>query len=895
MAFSDDLIYDKVEGGFVDVPSPTPGVGKIQLLPKLADALKELPFLLCGPPGTGKHNLLRLATLDAKLGMSTYDLGHISNNYGTRYKDLYKMLNNSGGKLQTNFDGVRSLLVLQGGEHLDTEGAQLVRKYDVVILANERTAPLRAVFGDRTVWANRLTKDELSRSLRTLHPNATDNQIYFAVQRADGDLRKGQRELQFGGANVDKAPHVSFDVQDALCKGARKDMNRPCRGWLLENHWQVNKSLEEHAIFSENLLAAELLAEHNSMASEGEWLEADSMAEYIAGVATRKLVGHKRVHFSLKNPPDRSCFPIKPAAPQKLCQEKADMESYFADHVSMQFPWMPSKARNKYMHAIHGNGAPVTETTASDRPSKVAKTSEAEDVHTAESSASASSQAASTVNVTKSRKIGLRTAAILAAQAKAKSPPSAPLPARAEQNRDAPSDSNIIVELNGLKVRSTQPVLRKNKDQNPKMICGSAIDSTRMRSEVIVVCSHVPGVDIPTALKTIYKELKQPGVTGLLVANFENCTAAFILKDKSKELKIKGIPKALENGRRSNAAVVKQLVCFASASDSYGDMKVEKNEQDEEMPDFEVAIDMLANVDMSAFRAMHANALKAKRYERMTPFQDAILTYTGDLKEWLACKEEAESMVFRADAPGPHFLENFKKDLVLNLRGVHYETTSGISTTTLKDAISKPQLPGKPPLLYAKTFIFVGKPSTGKSEFVHAMCRECCKRANKDTYAMSASIDPYGLMTKSGKMKELGAVGFYDFELKAKINNRLSTEEKKGFLYVKERAHIGARYHQAVFLEYVPRFWAINMGHNSMGDDDPSEFFRTEYLEGLESLVNEDHERIKELDGHQQAIARRAVIFVIDECLFDGKSQGATDAAACAVWEQHMENATPLD
>ena len=148
MAFSDDLIYDKVEGGFVDVPSPTPGVGKIQLLPKLADALKELPFLLCGPPGTGKHNLLRLATLDAKLGMSTYDLGHISNNYGTRYKDLYKMLNNSGGKLQTNFDGVRSLLVLQGGEHLDTEAAQLVRKYDVVILANERTAPLRAVFGD---------------------------------------------------------------------------------------------------------------------------------------------------------------------------------------------------------------------------------------------------------------------------------------------------------------------------------------------------------------------------------------------------------------------------------------------------------------------------------------------------------------------------------------------------------------------------------------------------------------------------------------------------------------------------------------------------------------------------------------------------------------------------
>ena len=137
MASNNDLIYDKVEGGFIDVPSPTPGVGKTQLLPKLADALKELPFLLRGPPGTGKHNLLKLATQNTKLGMSTYDLGHISTNFKVRYSDLFKMLNNSGGTLQTNFNGVRSLLVLQGGEHPDTEAAQLVRKYDVVILANE--------------------------------------------------------------------------------------------------------------------------------------------------------------------------------------------------------------------------------------------------------------------------------------------------------------------------------------------------------------------------------------------------------------------------------------------------------------------------------------------------------------------------------------------------------------------------------------------------------------------------------------------------------------------------------------------------------------------------------------------------------------------------------------
>ena len=108
--FVDKVEGDKVEGGFVTVPSPTPGVGKQQLLPKLADSLKDLPFLMCGPPGTGKHNL---ATEKANLKMNTYDLGHISNDFRVRHRDLETMLNRYGGKLQTNLMGVRSLLVLQ--------------------------------------------------------------------------------------------------------------------------------------------------------------------------------------------------------------------------------------------------------------------------------------------------------------------------------------------------------------------------------------------------------------------------------------------------------------------------------------------------------------------------------------------------------------------------------------------------------------------------------------------------------------------------------------------------------------------------------------------------------------------------------------------------------------
>ena len=87
----------------------------------------------------------------------------------------------------------------------------------------------------------------------------------------------------------------------------------------------------------------------------------------------------------------------------------------------------------------------------------------------------------------------------------------------------------------------------------------------------------------------------------------------------------------------------------------------------------------------------------------------------------------------------------------------------------------------------------------------------------------------------------------------------------------------------------------MRRGHDQQGEDDPSEWFRNEYLEGLVKLVQEDDEGLKSSSGHDQAIARRAVIFVVDECLFESNSQGATDAMAVALWEEDKKHATPLD
>ena len=114
-------------------------------------------------------------------------------------------------------------------------------------------------------------------------------------------------------------------------------------------------------------------------------------------------------------------------------------------------------------------------------------------------------------------------------------------------------------------------------------------------------------------------------------------------------------------------------------------------------------------------------------------------------------------------------------------------------------------------------------------------------------------------------------------------------------LYVKERGHIDAGYHQAVLYEFVPRLWAVNTGRDENGRDDPSAWFRREYIDGLANLAAENREWLGKASEEDKAIARRAVIFTIDQDMFETDAVGASDAQAYEHFMQGMLNATPLE
>ena len=319
-------IIDGVEGGFSELPEPICGVGKLGLVPKLTESLNNLPFLVCGPPGCGKKSLLQIAAKDANLKVKgAYDLGHISSEKKTRYDDLVKVLNRYGGRLQKNLMGEKCLLLLYGAEHLDKEGAALVRKYDVVLIASEQTVSLKAAFGDRTLWANRLTRSEMEHSLAILHPEATSSQVRIATQLVNGDLRQAQIHITFGTTNLDKAKHVYFDVRDALCKGLHKEIDWHGRRWTSENHLLVDKSIQEHATFSENLLTISLIEDPDREHAVPNCI--GNIADVVAGMAVKKLVGYKRAEFKLKSPPD--CHKCQISRKRKYPECWADVKQYF--------------------------------------------------------------------------------------------------------------------------------------------------------------------------------------------------------------------------------------------------------------------------------------------------------------------------------------------------------------------------------------------------------------------------------------------------------------------------------------------------------------------------------------------------------------------------------------
>ena len=134
--------------------------------------------------------------------------------------------------------------------------------------------------------------------------------------------------------------------------------------------------------------------------------------------------------------------------------------------------------------------------------------------------------------------------------------------------------------------------------------------------------------------KEVFESLSIPGVKGIMVSRFLNMTAAFVFKDRNKTLELPGDMKASTKDRRTDQGVMKMLMKFVKVPQYYSNLIVQTKES-EEMPDFEVVCNELADCTTQELLTQHANAKKARKLSRCTPMQQAILTYYSELEEYV--------------------------------------------------------------------------------------------------------------------------------------------------------------------------------------------------------------------------------------------------------------------
>jgi hypothetical protein len=239
-----------------------------------------------------------------------------------------------------------------------------------------------------------------------------------------------------------------------------------------------------------------------------------------------------------------------------------------------------------------------------------------------------------------------------------------------------------------------------------------------------------------------------------------------------------------------------------------------------------------------------------------------------------------------------HLLDDFIPTEVLNLEGVHLVKAGGkyvVERVTLKELLWKDfDSHGVFAMYNQKTLIFNGRAYMGKSEFCAALAREFALRKGKPAYGWG-NIDKYGAVTKAGQMNAMGCFVFDDFSLSTRGGtHRLSVEEVKHLLYVKQRGTVCAFYGDAIFPEAIPRVWCINYKTS----EQPEFWFDRENLNDRTTglihlqLGNSAYFNDPLTDEGAIAVARRAFIFTVHRPLF---SEAAEKTLTSEMWQAGEE------
>jgi energy-coupling factor transporter ATP-binding protein EcfA2 len=368
-------------------------------------------------------------------------------------------------------------------------------------------------------------------------------------------------------------------------------------------------------------------------------------------------------------------------------------------------------------------------------------------------------------------------------------------------------------------------------------------------------------------------EKLQTCTLGVLAAAFVDTTVCLAIKDKNQRLKLGDeyeISTIMPTRVKLTDAKVSEVVELLFKHAHVRNFNREGYQQDF-IPDFEQITGWL--VEQLRCRKYVELVFECKRMialGRANSFEKTLVKVSpAQMKEFADHFEQGTQCLRRVDdSMAKTYPRDFAKDVPM-LRGVLWDDAGGIRAVTLRQALDDRY--EESTLAQQRTLIFVGRASCGKTTLLRALAREVSHRAGLEVFAESTALDPFGVMTRAGLTKDIGAVCLNDFDLTTCLNQSFTIEMGKALLDVKDATSYNARYHCATLPAGRPRMWAVNPESVDAAGEPvwASWFHRSEASAPLAALVDEQDHTIRGMSESAKAIVRRAIVFKVNVPLYE--------------------------
>lgn len=286
--------------------------------------------------------------------------------------------------------------------------------------------------------------------------------------------------------------------------------------------------------------------------------------------------------------------------------------------------------------------------------------------------------------------------------------------------------------------------------------------------------------------------------------------------------------------------------------------------------DYETALMEVSSWGTDKFIAFVENAkLRSKRGELLTKLEETCLICKASLLECVKLRQDADDIVFHIGmdkqlAACPKDLDDGATEYAKGMKVVVWlPMEARFASISLQQWLDTEEH-------LLSSLVILGVGGLGKSKLMHMLAKEICVAYEKAVYIFGKALDPLGVLSHCGVVRQCGALVLTDFDLKAR-KGYLTAEEIKSLFDVVEGGSIQQTgYRPAMFPPGLCRIFALNGSGKDVG-----KWFESWSMSGIATVVQfidlGDLEKAAQyaqaMDSDQQAQLRRFALCTPTEML----------------------------